>query len=123
MCSRARLRLRTAAQRAAAGACGSSQAAGRATGWVRLANPTGPLVIVNARAAAVGDALVRIFRAQGYTVESQYYVNDAGNQFMALARSVDARLRQALGEAAELPENAYPGDTWWSSRRVACARS
>ena len=34
------------------------------------ANPTGPLVIVNARAAAVGDALARIFRAQGYRVES-----------------------------------------------------
>jgi arginyl-tRNA synthetase len=74
------------------------------------ANPTGPLVIVNARAAAVGDALARILRGQGYRVESQYYVNDAGNQFMALARSVDVRLRQALGEAAELPENAYPGE-------------
>jgi arginyl-tRNA synthetase len=74
------------------------------------ANPTGPLVIVNARAAAVGDALARILRAQGYAVESQYYVNDAGNQFLALARSVDARLRQALGEAVDLPENAYPGE-------------
>ena len=74
------------------------------------ANPTGPLVIVNARAAAVGDALARILRSQGYAVESQYYVNDAGNQFMALARSVDVRLRQALGEAVELPENAYPGE-------------
>src|SRR5229473_8471657 len=74
------------------------------------ANPTGPLVIVNARAAAVGDALARILRAQGYAVESQYYVNDAGNQFTALARSVDVRLRQALGGAAELPENAYPGE-------------
>ncbi|HET9854851.1 MAG TPA: arginine--tRNA ligase, partial [Methylomirabilota bacterium] len=74
------------------------------------ANPTGPLVIVNARAAAVGDALARILRGQGYRVESWYYVNDAGNQFMALARSVDVRLRQALGEAAELPESAYPGE-------------
>src|SRR6185295_4257328 len=74
------------------------------------ANPTGPLVIVNARAAAVGDALARIFRAQGHQVESYYYVNDAGNQFMALARSVDVRLRQALGEATELPENSYPGE-------------
>ena len=74
------------------------------------ANPTGPLVIVNARAAAVGDALARILRAQGYAVESQYYVNDAGNQFQALAQSVDVRLRQALGEAAELPENSYPGE-------------
>jgi len=74
------------------------------------ANPTGPLVIVNARAAAVGDALARILKFQGYVVESQYYVNDAGNQFQALARSVDARLRQALGEAAELPEDGYPGE-------------
>ena len=74
------------------------------------ANPTGPLVIVNARAAAVGDALARILRFQGHTVETQYYVNDAGNQFHALARSFVVRLRQALGEAAELPEGAYPGE-------------
>src|SRR5499427_3378570 len=74
------------------------------------ANPTGPLVIVNARAAAVGDALARILRSQGHTVESQYYVNDAGNQFDVLARSIDVRLRQELGEAAVLPENAYPGE-------------
>ena len=33
------------------------------------ANPTGPLVIVNARAAAVGDALARILRGQGNPVE------------------------------------------------------
>ena len=74
------------------------------------ANPTGPLVIVNARAAAVGDALARILRCQGHTVETEYYVNDAGNQFQALARSFEVRLRQALGEAAELPESAYPGE-------------
>jgi arginyl-tRNA synthetase len=74
------------------------------------ANPTGPLVIVNARAAAVGDALARILRSQGMAVECQFYVNDAGNQFEALARSVDVRLRQALGETVELPENAYPGE-------------
>ena len=74
------------------------------------ANPTGPLVIVNARAAAVGDALARILRGQGHEVVSQFYVNDAGNQFQALARSVDVRLRQALGERVELPENSYPGE-------------
>ena len=41
-------------------------------GAVRLefvsANPTGPLVIVNARAAAVGDSLARILRSQGFRV-------------------------------------------------------
>jgi arginyl-tRNA synthetase len=74
------------------------------------ANPTGPLVIVNARAAAVGDALARLLRAQGARVTTEYYVNDAGNQFEALARSFEARVRQAGGENAPLPENGYPGE-------------
>ena len=74
------------------------------------ANPTGPLVIVNARAAAIGDALARLLRAQGATVATEYYVNDAGTQFEALARSFVARVRQELGESAALPENGYPGE-------------
>src|SRR5688572_13724736 len=74
------------------------------------ANPTGPLVIVNARAAAVGDALARMLRAQGAAVTTEFYVNDAGNQFEALARTFEARVRQALGEAVELPDNGYPGE-------------
>ncbi len=74
------------------------------------ANPTGPLVIVNARAAAVGDSLARLLRAQGAHVVSEYYVNDAGNQFDALARSFEARVRQTLGEEAPLPDNGYPGE-------------
>jgi arginyl-tRNA synthetase len=59
------------------------------------ANPTGPLVIVNARAARV---------------TTEFYVNDAGNQFEALARSFEARVRQAVGESAALPDNGYPGE-------------
>lgn len=74
------------------------------------ANPTGPLVIVNARAAAIGDALGRLLRAQGARVTTEYYVNDAGNQFEALARSFEARVRQVLGEDAPLPDNGYPGE-------------
>src|SRR5438132_1490753 len=74
------------------------------------ANPTGPLVIVNARAAAVGDALARLLKSQGHAVTTEFYVNDAGNQFQALAKSFEARVRQALGEDAPLPENGYPGD-------------
>ena len=74
------------------------------------ANPTGPLVIVNARAAAVGDALARLLGAQGARVTTEYYVNDAGNQFEALARSFEARVRQALGEDVPLPEPGYPGE-------------
>ena len=74
------------------------------------ANPTGPLVIVNARAAAIGDALARLLRARGARVTTEFYVNDAGNQFEALARSFEARVRQAVGESAALPDNGYPGE-------------
>ncbi len=74
------------------------------------ANPTGPLVIVSARAAAVGDALARLLRAQGVAVTTEYYVNDAGNQFEALARSFEARVAQEFGEPAPLPEDGYPGE-------------
>jgi arginyl-tRNA synthetase len=74
------------------------------------ANPTGPLVIVNARAAAVGDSIARILRALGYQVTTEFYVNDAGNQFLALGRSLEARIRQALGEPASVPEGGYPGE-------------
>jgi arginyl-tRNA synthetase len=74
------------------------------------ANPTGPLVIVNARAAAVGDALARLLRARGADVTTEFYVNDAGNQFEALARSFEVRVRQAVGETAALPDNGYPGE-------------
>jgi arginyl-tRNA synthetase len=84
------------------------------SGRVRLefvsANPTGPLVIVNARAAAVGDSIARILRALGYEVTTEFYVNDAGNQFVALGRSLEARVRQALGEPAVVPEGGYPGE-------------
>ena len=89
---------------------GESQAGRRIRLEFVSANPTGPLVIVNARAAAVGDALARLLRTQGAHVTTEFYVNDAGNQFEALARSFEARVRQEFGEPAALPENSYPGE-------------
>src|SRR5881409_3339287 len=74
------------------------------------ANPTGLLVIVSARAAAVGDSLARLLRAQEAQVTTEFYINDAGSQFEALARSLEARVRQGLGMPAELPANGYPGE-------------
>ncbi|ADU52416.1 arginyl-tRNA synthetase [Thermaerobacter marianensis DSM 12885] len=73
------------------------------------ANPTGPLGVVNARAAALGDALARVLEAAGYRVEKEFYLNDAGNQIRKLAQSVEARMRQELGQEAEIPEGGYPG--------------
>ncbi len=70
------------------------------------ANPTGPLNVVNARAAAVGDSIVRLMRKSGYLADSEYYVNDAGAQIKALGESIAWR----LGERSELPEDGYRGD-------------
>lgn len=74
------------------------------------ANPTGPLVVVNARAAAIGDAIARLLGAVGYQPYREYYVNDAGNQFRNLALAMEVRCRQMLGEDCPMPEEAYPGD-------------
>lgn len=56
------------------------------------ANPTGPLNIVNARAGAIGDSLVRIGRFLGNEVISEYYVNDEGSQIENLGYSILWRL-------------------------------
>lgn len=78
------------------------------------ANPTGPLNVVSARAAAVGDSLCRLFRMAGYRCEAEFYVNDAGSQVVALANSVEAHLRhRAWGEPLpeELPyQGHYVGE-------------
>jgi arginyl-tRNA synthetase len=73
------------------------------------ANPTGDLHLGHARGAAVGDALSNILDAAGYDVGREYYINDAGNQIDNLARSVQARYLQALGQDAEMPEDGYHG--------------
>src|SRR5947199_7313446 len=90
--------------------CGEGERGRRVRLEFVSANPTGPLVIVSARAAAVGDSLARLLRAQGAQVTTEYYVNDAGTQFEALARSFEARVAQEFGEPAALPENGYPGE-------------
>lgn len=74
------------------------------------ANPTGLLHVGHGRGAAVGSALVNLLRAAGYEVESEYYINDAGNQMDTLAQSVNARYLELLGREAEFPENGYHGE-------------
>jgi arginyl-tRNA synthetase len=72
-------------------------------------NPTGNLHLGHARGAAFGDVLCSVLHAAGYDVEREYYINDAGNQIDNLALSVNARYLQALGKAAEMPEDGYHG--------------
>lgn len=74
------------------------------------ANPTGPLNVVSARHATVGDVLSNVLAAAGYDVDREFYVNDAGNQVRMLSIAMDVRIRQLQGEDAKLPEGAYPGE-------------
>lgn len=73
------------------------------------ANPTGPLHVGHGRGAAVGSALANLLKAAGYDVQTEFYINDAGNQIDNLAASVDARYRQLLGYQVDFPEDGYHG--------------
>ena len=83
------------------------------------ANPTGLLHVGHGRGAAAGSAIVNILRAAGYNVESEYYINDAGNQMENLAKSVNARYLQHFGVKVEFPENGYHGaDIFDTTNRI-----
>lgn len=71
------------------------------------ANPTGPLHIGHGRGAVVGDALASVLDAAGFSVQREYYVNDAGNQVKTLGLSILMRLRELQGQAIEFPEDGY----------------
>ncbi len=72
-------------------------------------NPTGSMHIGHARGAAAGDALARLLKRAGYTVEKEFYVNDAGNQIDNLALSLKARIEEQLSLPFTMPEDGYYG--------------
>ncbi len=74
------------------------------------ANPTGPLHIGHGRGAAYGAALANLLEAIGFTVQREYYVNDAGRQTGILALSVWLRYLEKCGEDIVFPPNAYQGE-------------
>jgi len=73
-------------------------------------NPTGPLHVGHGRGAVLGSTLAEVLNAAGYRVVKEYYINDAGSQIEAFARSLYARYQQALGIAAEIPAGGYFGE-------------
>ena len=74
------------------------------------ANPTGPMNIVSARAASLGDTIGNLFEAVGDNVEREFYVNDYGNQVNLLGRSALARIREMQGLETDFPEDGYYGE-------------
>ena len=69
------------------------------------ANPTGPISVVNGRAAALGDVLGNLLASQGAYVEREFYINDALNslQLEKFAASVALRYLQELGHPLTVP--------------------
>ena len=73
------------------------------------ANPTGPMHIGNARGGAIGDCLASVLDWAGFSVNREFYVNDAGNQIEKFATSLEVRYLQHYDPSVELPEDAYHG--------------
>jgi arginyl-tRNA synthetase len=73
-------------------------------------NPTGPMHLGHGRGAALGAALSNLLGEAGYTVEKEFYINDAGRQVKLLGMSVFARYKQLCGRQYPFPENGYKGD-------------
>ena len=74
------------------------------------ANPTGPLHVGHGRGAALGDGIAALLEWTGWQVTREFYVNDAGTQIEKLARSLWARVQQAAGREAAIPEGGYHGE-------------
>src|SRR5258705_5160499 len=74
------------------------------------ANPTGPLNVVSAGAASIGDALIRILNAAGYEARGEFYANDWGLQAELFGASIESRFAERLGvPAPPIPEEGYAG--------------
>jgi arginyl-tRNA synthetase len=74
------------------------------------ANPTGPLHVGHGRGAAYGASLANVMEAAGYSVQREFYVNDAGRQMDILAVSTWLRYLELCGEAVAFPPNGYQGE-------------
>ena len=73
-------------------------------------NPTGPLHVGHGRGAVLGSTLANVLSAAGYTVEKEYYINDAGSQLDAFKRSIYTRYQQCLGIDTRMPTEGYMGN-------------
>ena len=101
------------------------------------ANPTGPMHVGHGRGAVVGDALAALLAKAGFAVHREYYINDAGAQVDALARSLYFRYQEIIAAEPESrlmhssgvmhaapvpPEGFYPGEYLKDSARKLFAR-
>jgi arginyl-tRNA synthetase len=73
-------------------------------------NPTGPLHVGHGRHGAFGASVSNLLEANGYAVQREYYINDAGRQMDILAVSIWLRYLEVCGERFTFPANGYKGE-------------
>ena len=73
------------------------------------ANPTGPLTVGHGRNAILGDTVCNILEWNGFSINREYYFNNAGRQMRILGESVYVRYMEILGENLEIPDGGYEG--------------
>ena len=85
------------------------------------ANPNGPFHVGRARNAVLGDTFARMYRAAGYDVTSEYYVDDMGKQVgilcWALENLNESRVQALLAEG-EIPIEDSPHSSKEDHARV-----
>ncbi|PID57291.1 MAG: arginine--tRNA ligase [Ignavibacteriae bacterium] len=74
------------------------------------ANPTGPLTVGHGRNAVLGDVISNLLEAIGYSVDREYYFNNAGRQMRVLGKSIALRYLELFGVNEEFPEECYQGE-------------
>ncbi|NJD21403.1 MAG: arginine--tRNA ligase [Melioribacter sp.] len=74
------------------------------------ANPTGPLTVGHGRNAVVGDTVANMLEWIGYSVDREYYFNNAGRQMRVLGDSVRMRYLELLGQNIQFPDDYYQGE-------------
>ena len=71
-------------------------------------NPTGDLHIGHGRWGVTGDVLSAVYKANGYDVQREYYVNDYGTQAKLFAACVRSIYLKKAGLKSAYPEDGYP---------------
>jgi arginyl-tRNA synthetase len=73
------------------------------------ANPVGPMHVGHGRWAALGDSMARVLAHAGWTVEREFYINDAGVQMDIFGKSVAARYMELTGHEVAFEDDWYQG--------------
>lgn len=74
------------------------------------ANPTGPLHIGHGRGGIIGGVLANVLEKIGHSVDTEFFINDAGVQMQKLGYSIKSRYEELLGKEINFSSDWYQGE-------------